>query len=857
MVVAGTSRTVAAAGAATRDRAQFRELLERGLAARRSGDRPGALDLFLAAGRHAPNNPRIICEAATEQMELGRLEDAERLYDKALSIDGASLPALRGLARLARKRGDHERALAMLERVASLDSGSARVLVELAACHRHKGDGARAIAMLERAAALEPGNVGANLALAADYQKAWQLEKAAALYQAVLSCEPSNVAALVGKAIVERKRGNAAAALDCLKIVVAKGANQRAAISAMLNELRMTKQYAEARELLAQLMQDAPNDCGYLLHLAKVEHAAGQLEQSSSYLAEVIEREPSRIEAYVERAAVEYKLGRLARAAQILNDALSRDPEHSGVLAALGDHAWAAENLEQALRYYRRASSASPANVSIKWKIARCLLMLGKVAECFDAIDEVAVRRGASPEYFVTKGRVLLQLGESTAARALLAEAVQKYPSHVQLWFESTSLDIEMGRHDVVARALMSPPAYADAGTVDFLRGAFAASQWEFDRAQACFEQAAAHDSQKPGPLVEAAKCALLDLELTAAQENLRRLNRVKAAQLELKGASTKTSQTHIGQLIDEFRCEPAGLARLLEIKRMAVPDRLDALVSIVRDYPDYTAAAMFLLIELRLRNVLKPSPTVDVARPAIPRRTAQFWDAEELPPDIERLARSWREQNPDMDYVRFSEPLARDYLLRVDPQALRAFERARQPAMKADLFRLAYLHHDGGFYIDADDRCVAPLSTIDWHKYNLVLYQEDLGSIGNNFIAAAPHHPVIADALEQAVQAVDRGDVEMLWLSTGPGLISRTMAQHLVKPATGIAEALRGTLILERHELLAVASIHCRISYKLTAKHWSHTTFSRSRRARSSAEDAPVRRRVRLPAAADVRQMG
>jgi tetratricopeptide (TPR) repeat protein len=850
MVVAGSTRTVTAVSKAARDRAQFRELLERGLAARRSGDRAGALELFLSAGRHVPDNPRIICEAAAEQMELDRLEDAERFYNKALSIDGAFLPALRGLARLARKRGDHERALAMFEKIASLDSGSARVLVELAACHRRNGDGARAIAMLERAVAREPGNVGASLALAADYQKVWELEKAAALYEAVLSREPSNAAALIGKSIVERKRGNATAALDCLKIAGATGANQRAAISAMLGELRSTKQYTKARELLAQLMQDAPNDCGYLFQLAKIEHAAGELEQSSSCLAEVIEREPCRIDAYVERATVEYKLGRLARAAQILNDALGRDPEHSGVLAALGDHAWAAGNLQEALRHYSRASSASPSNPSFKWKIARCLLMLGRVAECFDAIDEVAARRGASPEYFVTKSRVLLQLGESTAARALLAEAVQKYPFHVQLWFENTSLDIEMGRYDVVVPALMSPPAYADALTVDLLRGALAASQWEFDRAQACFEQAAGHDGQKPGPLVEAAKCALLNLDLTAVQEHLRRLNRVKAAELELKGASTKTSQTHIGQIMDEFRCEPAGLARLLETKRMAVPDRLDALVSIVRDYPDYTAAAMFLLIELRRRNVLKPSPTVDMARPTIPRRIAQFWDSEELPPDIERLARSWREQNPDMDYVRFSELLARDYLRRVDPEALRAFDRARQPAMKADLFRLAYLHHDGGFYIDADDHCVAPLSAIDWRKYNLILYQEDLGSIGNNFIAAAPHHPVVADALEQAVRAVNRGDVEMLWLSTGPGLISRAMAQHMVKSSAGIAEALRGTLLLERHELLAVASIHCRISYKLTAKHWSHTTFSRARRSRSNAEDAPVRRRVQLPAA-------
>jgi tetratricopeptide (TPR) repeat protein len=855
--MAETQRTATAAGAAARGRAQFRELLAKGLAARRSGDRAGALELFLAAGQHAPDNPRIVCEAAVEHVELGRPADAERCYDKALAIDGAFLPALRGLARLVRKRGDHERALAIFEKAASLDPGSTRILVELAACRRHSGDGVGAIAALERATALDPGHAGASLALAAEYQKVWELEKAAALYETVLSREPSNVAALIGKGMVERKRGNAAAALDCFRIAGAAGGHQRTAIAAMLGELRMTGQYAEARELLSQLMQDAPDDCGYLLQRARIEHAAGELQQSSFYLAEVIKREPSRIEAYVERAADENKLGRLARAIQILNEALSKDPRHGGVLAALGDHAWAAENLQEALRHYNRASSASPSNIPLRWKIARCLLMLGMISECFSAIDEVAARFGASPEYFVTKSRVLQQLGESTAAHALLAEAVRKYPSHVQLWFENTALNIETGRHDVAEPALASPPAYADAGTVCFLRGALAASQWEFERAQAYFEQAAGHDGRKPGPLVEAARCALLNLDLVAVQEHLRRLNGVKAAELELKGASAKPSQTHIGQIMDDFRCEPSGLVRLLGAQRMAVPDRLNALASIVRNYPDYTAAAMFLLIELRRANVLKPAPDDCVARPAIPRRIVQFWDSEELPPDIERLSRSWREQNPDMDYLRFSESLARDYLHRLDPEVLRAFDRARQPAMKADLFRLAYLCNDGGFYIDADDRCVAPLSTIGWHGFSLVLYQEDLGSVGNNFIAVTPRHPVVADALGQAVKAVNRGDVEMLWLSTGPGLLSRALAQYMVKSSAGFGEALRDTLILERHELLAVASIHCRISYKLTAKHWSHTTFSRSRRPRPIAENAPMQRRVRLPPASGAPQPG
>jgi tetratricopeptide (TPR) repeat protein len=934
------------------DRARSKALLENGLAARRSGDRGAALELFLAAARHAPDNPRIACEAASEHLELGQFEDAERLYTRARSLAEDLRPALRGLARLARKRGDRERALLLFKEIAQLDPDSpaaqhdvamelrelgrieeaielgeaivarqpafskayrtlghmtrdrgehrkalgyfrayadaqaddlvgkadllrqlckvgdideatalaaelaetpepsARVLAEIAACHRVKGDRARSIAMLERALALEPGHVGNKLKLAADCCTAWELDKAAAIYEQILATETTNVPALVGLGVVERHRGNARAALEHFKTAVHTGANPNTAISAVLRELRATAQYTEARELLSDLMQAAPQDCNYLFELAKIEHAAANLEQSSRYLAQVVEREPLRIDAYLEYAAVEFKMGRPKRATEILNDALKRSPEHAGVLKALGNYAWAAEGLEKALGFFRRASAAAPTNAAFKWRIARCLLMQGKTAECFETIEQMA-KDGPSPDYFRAKISALLQLGDSPAADALLREATEKYPFHAALWSAKTSFDIDLGRYDLVTAALAKPPAYADACRVEMLRGDLMRSQWQLDRAQAHFERAFEHDSKRPTPLLMAAKSALMNVDLDTAQSHLRRWNQVKASELELTGASTKTSQSSIGQILNEFRCEPEGLSRLVEAKSLPPQQCLEALAATARAYPHYTAAAMLLLVELRRQHLLHPKPNAEPPLRSIPPRIVQFWDSDEVPPEVERLSRSWREQNPDMEYLRFSEASARDYLRQFAPEALPAFARAREPALKADLFRLAYLAHNGGFYVDADDRCVAPLSALDWRKYDLVLYQEDWGSIGNNFIAASPQHPIVLRAFEQAVTAISRGDVEMMWLSTGPGLTSRAAVQHLLASSSGFKDGLRGTAILDRYELVKVVSIHCRISYKLTDKHWSRTAFARSRRAShdgtSAARGRSVRRRISI----------
>ena len=158
----------------------------------------------------------------------------------------------------------------------------------------------------------------------------------------------------------------------------------------------------------------------------------------------------------------------------------------------------------------------------------------------------------------------------------------------------------------------------------------------------------------------------------------------------------------------------------------------------------------------------------------------------------------------------------------------LQAYARASHPAQKADLFRLAFLSLEGGFYADADDRAVAHVETIVPDHIAFAGYQEDLGSVGNNFLGAAPGDPVIEHALRLAVLAINRGDRDFLWLSTGPGLLSRAFAHFLSDPATA-DELLSRTLLLERGELTRAVAIHCRLHYKKSALHWHNGAFGKA----------------------------
>src|SRR5262249_48333370 len=152
-------------------------------------------------------------------------------------------------------------------------------------------------------------------------------------------------------------------------------------------------------------------------------------------------------------------------------------------------------------------------------------------------------------------------------------------------------------------------------------------------------------------------------------------------------------------------------------------------------------------------------------------------WDAD-LPADVERLMDATREMNPGCTYHRWNDSVARRYLAGLDnPDVLRAYRYARHAAARADIFRLALLFAEGGTYLDADDRCIGPLEALLPARVKAVFYQENLGSIGNDFLAAAPGHPLIGAALDEAVRGVLDGAGETIWLATGPGLISRIVA--------------------------------------------------------------------------------
>jgi mannosyltransferase OCH1-like enzyme len=239
------------------------------------------------------------------------------------------------------------------------------------------------------------------------------------------------------------------------------------------------------------------------------------------------------------------------------------------------------------------------------------------------------------------------------------------------------------------------------------------------------------------------------------------------------------------------------------------------------------------LLIALRQGGRLERStatPSAEVM--SIPRRIAQFWHTQSVPPDVAHTTQSWLDSHPGFECRLFSDQTAAAYLdTAYGAEVRQAFERSADPVQRANIFRLAFLAQEGGFYADIDNVCLAPVQTFVPPEADLVVAQEEYGALSNSFIGAVPQHPVIVMALRTAVEEVNRGDHDMVWLSTGPGLLTRAFGRVL----SGLDD---GMGVLERSIVFRQAPLQRYVAF---AYPLAYKRRSRFRLPRKPLPPAPV----------------
>lgn len=168
-----------------------------------------------------------------------------------------------------------------------------------------------------------------------------------------------------------------------------------------------------------------------------------------------------------------------------------------------------------------------------------------------------------------------------------------------------------------------------------------------------------------------------------------------------------------------------------------------------------------------------------------------QYWHDPEIPSDVAELIATFRDRNPDMRHMVFSEAEAEEFIAdRHTPRELAAFRACAVPAMQADYFRYCAAFTLGGIWADADLLCVGALrGLVEATDSALLFRRKPRDNLVNSFfVFVAPGHPLLRLAIDLASANIERRMSKAVNMVTGPWVFTDLLTLH----ALGSVEAVQ-----------------------------------------------------------------
>lgn len=259
-------------------------------------------------------------------------------------------------------------------------------------------------------------------------------------------------AALVAQARQFQQKGEFAAATIQLKnALVAKPDDAEArfllaSVSAETGDaLAAEKEVRKAIELKYPSAQTLPLLVKVLLMQGQFQKALDETEAESKQ---------GGVELLVMRAGAKLGLGKVDEARQLYESVLPLYPQHAQALLGLGRVAFAARDLDSAVKYADQALAAAPADADALLFKADLLRAQGKTDAAVAGYDAVLKVKPAHRTAHIEKAYLEAATGKYEAAQADLAAAAKTTPGNLMVAYTQALLDFTQGKNAAARESL-------------------------------------------------------------------------------------------------------------------------------------------------------------------------------------------------------------------------------------------------------------------------------------------------------------------------------------------------------------------------------------------------------------------
>ena len=298
------------------------------------GEAESAREICAAVLSRFPDDANFLCLSARALTRLGRLNEAQRNIEKALSLFPEFARAHEARGDLLLAQGEFPVAAEAFEEALRRDPSRQQTRIKLGRVLMRMGhvDKARAL----RGEYLRLGQENQEIVRAANFEKEEKLVEAERIYRAILSRQPDNVSAM--------------------RLWARLGMRQQ--------------RHQDAETLLKRAVEVAPDFNLAWADLVSVQYEQQKLDEAAASAKRLIRLDPRIPNGYLLLASAYASAGRHDNALRAFDEALAINPKHVGALCGKGNVCRTVGDQAGAIAAFRSSIEANPLHAEAYWNLA-------------------------------------------------------------------------------------------------------------------------------------------------------------------------------------------------------------------------------------------------------------------------------------------------------------------------------------------------------------------------------------------------------------------------------------------------------------------------------------------------------
>jgi predicted O-linked N-acetylglucosamine transferase (SPINDLY family) len=199
---------------------------------------------------------------------------------------------------------------------------------------------------------------------------------------------------------------------------------------ALAVQYQQAGQFAQAEQLLRQVVQAAPSHADAWRRLGACVHALGRLDEAITDYQQALRFQPDFAEAFNDLGIALAQTGRLDEAIQTFQDALRHFPDNADAANNLGVVLGMRGSPDEAATYLRQALRVKPSNPDYHSNLGNVLRDCGRYSEAEASYRQSLALNSNSPQTHNGLAIVLHEQGKLTEAEAHYRESLRLLPTY-------------------------------------------------------------------------------------------------------------------------------------------------------------------------------------------------------------------------------------------------------------------------------------------------------------------------------------------------------------------------------------------------------------------------------------------